>query len=287
MAPNTNGKAPMLPLWIKLSTKIVDHDLWSDPLAIRLWIYLLSLAKRGSNDGTVRFSYTHAQKALAERGPKNKRVVPTRKRLRAALRAWDRAGTVHVPSGEQARAQGGEQGYIVVTIADWRTWYPPRVDRGTGQGTGQGRSREQGREQDREHQEESLRALRARETPPYPPKRGAEMEGAHPLESSWPETSAVLRSGYGVSTPDLIGRCLASLPRIASDGDAGRWLRNHMGVFTTGKVAVAAMCAEYRKSPPAMQSADDWNARETARRAREEAESKMRRSRARLNGGAS
>lgn len=138
--------APDLPLWFKMTTEIMDKRVWQDPLGLRLWIYLLALAKRADDSGRVRFSYAAACPALAWKdGPR--RVEPSRKAVRSALKrlASGHEANVKLPDSGQMQAQGGARGYFVVTLCDYPTWYDDARSAGKGSGKGSGTGWAQGR----------------------------------------------------------------------------------------------------------------------------------------------
>jgi len=137
-------------VWLKLDAGLPMNGVWQDWTASRLWIWLLCKAKTSSTPGTVRFSYRVVARQIGGMDGMKKRR-PSTKVLRRALRLLAQEGRVSVAEWvqgwEQARAQGGGQGYLNVSICNWGTYQEGAsasdTGSGIGYGTGSGASRAQ------------------------------------------------------------------------------------------------------------------------------------------------
>ncbi len=116
--------------WLKLDIGIIDNPVWRDGLGLRLWLWLLCRAKSSHPEGVVRFSYPVVANQL-EFNDGHRLCRPNRQSLRRALRRLVRDGRVVVDEWrqgpEQARIQGGSQGYVTVRLCNWETYQSPRA----------------------------------------------------------------------------------------------------------------------------------------------------------------
>lgn len=123
------------PLWFKCHTTLPYQDLFQDPLALRLWLLLVTWAKtRGKGVHTACFCYSTVANHLRHRVGRST-VTPTRKQVRRALLFAAEVGAVAVPPPNVRRAEGRAKGYFTVEVHFLDRADGAKSD--TGQGSGQ------------------------------------------------------------------------------------------------------------------------------------------------------
>lgn len=117
-------------LWVKVTAETVEHEMWRDPLALRLWLLILVRAKKPRPDvfaeidkgntaaGSVILSYGQLASALStvKRGPGGRVEQPSTKQLRGALKRLTDWQLIRMPTGAARRACGRALKGILVEV---------------------------------------------------------------------------------------------------------------------------------------------------------------------------